>query len=53
MNHRSQTLASNFDMSFVNRTIKQIIAKKKTDVDFLSFEKPGKGNLNKSTDEEV
>ena len=51
MNHISKTSASNIDLTFVNETIKQLIAKNKIDDNFKITLEPENGNLNQSTDE--
>ena len=51
LNHISKTSASNIDLSFVNETIKELIAEKKTNDNFEITEKPINGDLIQSTDE--
>ena len=51
LNHISKTSASNIDLTFVNETIKQLIAKNKTNDNFKIIVEPENGNLNQSTDE--
>ena len=51
LNHISKTSASNIDLTFVNETIKQLIAKNKINDDFKIIVEPEHGNLNQSTDE--
>ena len=51
MNHISKTSASNIDLSFVNETIKELIAENKINDNFEIFEEPKSGDLIQSTDE--
>ena len=51
LNHISKTSASNIDLTFVNETIKQLIAKNKINDDFKIIVEPEHGNLNQSTNE--
>ena len=51
MNHISKTSASNIDLSFVNETIKELIAENKINDNFGIFEEPKSGDLIQSTDE--
>ena len=51
LNHISKTSASNIDLTFVNETIKQLIAKNKINGNFKIIVEPENGNLNQSTDE--
>ena len=51
LNHISKTSASNIDLTFVNETIKQFIAKNKINDNFKIIVEPENGNLNQSTDE--
>ena len=51
LNHISKTSASNIDLTFVNETIKQLIAKNKTNDNFKIIVEPENGNLNQSIDE--
>ena len=51
LNHVSKTWASNIDLTFVNETIKQLIAKNKINDDFKIIVEPEHGNLNQSTNE--
>ena len=51
LNHISKTSASNIDLTFVNETIKQLIAKNKINDDFKIIAEPEHGNLNQSTNE--
>ena len=51
LNHISKTSASNIDLTFVNETIKQLIAKNKINDDFKIIVEPENGNLNQSTNE--
>ena len=50
LNHISTTSASNIDLTFVNETIKQLIAKNKINDNFKIILEPENGNLNQSTD---
>ena len=50
LNHISKTSASNIDLTFVNETIKQLIAKNKINDNFGVIVEPENGNLNQSTD---
>ena len=40
LNHRSRTSASNIDLSFVNETIKKLMAKNKINDNFKIIEQP-------------
>ena len=51
LNHISKTSASNIDLTFVNETSKQLIAKNKINDNFKTIVEPENGNLNQSTDE--
>ena len=51
LSHISKTSASNIDLTFVNETIKQLIAKNKINDNFGVIVEPENGNLNQSTDE--
>ena len=48
-NHVSKTSASNIDLSFVNETIKEVIAENKIKDNFKIIEEPKNGDLIKST----
>ena len=50
LNHISKISASNIDLTFVNETIKQLIAKNKINDNFKIILEPENGNLNQSTD---
>ena len=51
MNHISKTSSSNIDLSFVNETIKKLIAENKINDNFKIIEEPEKRDLIQSTDE--
>ena len=51
LDHISKTLASNIDLTFVNETIKQLIAKNKINDNFKIIVEPENENHNQSTDE--
>ena len=51
LSHISKTSASNIDLTFVNETIDQLIAKKKINDKFKIIVEPENGTLNQSTDE--
>ena len=51
LNHIFKTSASNIDLTFVDETIKQLIAKNKINDTFKIIVEPENGNLNQSTDE--
>ena len=51
LNRVSKISASNIDLTFVNETIKQLIAKNKINGNFKIIVEPENGNLNQSTDE--
>ena len=49
--HISNTSASSMDLSFVNETIKELIAENKINDNFKIIEEPKNGDLIQSTDE--
>ena len=51
MNYISKTSTSNIDLSFVNETITQLIAKNRITDNFKIIEESENGNLIQSTDE--
>ena len=51
LNHISKTSASNSDLSFVNETIKELIAENKINDNFKIIEEPKSGDLIQSNDE--
>ena len=51
LSHISKTSASNIDLTFVNETIKQLIAKNEINDNFKIIVEPENGNLNQSTNE--
>ena len=51
LNHISKTSASNIDLTFVNKTIKQLISKNKINDNFKIIVEPKNGILNQSIDE--
>ena len=51
LNHISKTSASNIDLTFVDETVKQLIAKNKINDNFKIIVEPENGNPNQSTDE--
>ena len=51
LNHIPKTSASNIDLTFVNETIKQIVAKNEINDNFKIIVEPENRNLNQSTDE--
>ena len=51
LNRISKTSASNIDLSFVNETIKELIAENKINDNFRIIEEPKNGDLIQSTDE--
>ena len=51
MNYISKTSTSNIDLSFVNETITQLIAKNRITGNFKIIEESENGNLIQSTDE--
>ena len=50
LNHISKTSASNIDLTFVNKTIKQLISKNKINDNFKIIVEPKNGILNQSID---
>ena len=51
LNHISKTSASNIDLTFVNKTIKQLISKNEINDNFKIIVEPKNGILNQSIDE--
>ena len=51
LNHISKTSASNIDLTFFNKTIKQLISKNKINDNFKTIVEPKNGILNQSIDE--
>ena len=51
LNHISKTSASNIDLTFVNKTIKQLISKNKINDNFKIIAEPNNKILNQSIDE--